>query len=137
MRAECSILGLVEIVDGVAIAAAVREIADSSCRSHPRSVVAASCLLHASRARERYWESGSHGLWGLLSPTRPWEVIGFEELLSELIAMARMLRPPPRINTGQCYADLWAVPCLVIAKQVKSTWELTYPHLSERAGADA
>ena len=27
------------------------------------------------------------------SPTRPWEVIGFEELLSELIAMARMLRP--------------------------------------------
>ena len=28
-----------------------------------------------------------------LSPTRPWEVIGFEELLSELIARARMLRP--------------------------------------------
>ena len=34
MRAESSILGLVEIVGGVAIAAAVREIADSSCRSH-------------------------------------------------------------------------------------------------------
>ena len=27
------------------------------------------------------------------SPTRPLEVIDFEELLSELIAMARMLRP--------------------------------------------
>ena len=50
MRAESSILGLNEIVGGVAIAAAVREIADSSC------------LLHASRARERCWEPGSHGL---------------------------------------------------------------------------
>ena len=27
------------------------------------------------------------------SPTRPWQVIGFEELLSELIARARLLRP--------------------------------------------
>ena len=35
---------------------AVREIADSSCRSHLRSVMAPSCLLHASRARERCWE---------------------------------------------------------------------------------
>ena len=46
MRAESSILEMVEIVGGVAIAAAVREIADSSCRSHLRSVLAASCLLH-------------------------------------------------------------------------------------------
>ena len=60
MRAESSILGLVEIVGGVAIAAAVREIADSSC--HLRSVMAPSSLLHASRARERCWEPGSHGL---------------------------------------------------------------------------
>ena len=29
----------------------------------------------------------------IASPTRPWEVIGFEELLSEFIARARMLRP--------------------------------------------
>ena len=62
MRAESSILGLVEIVGGVAIAAAVREIADSSCRSHLRSVMALSCLLHALRARGRCWEPGSHGL---------------------------------------------------------------------------
>ena len=55
MRAESSILGLVEIVGGVAIAAAVREIVDSSCcRSHLRSVMALSCLLHASRAREAW-----------------------------------------------------------------------------------
>ena len=55
MRAESSILGLVEIVGGVAIAAAVREIADLS-------VMTPSCLLHASRARERCWKPGSHGL---------------------------------------------------------------------------
>ena len=42
MRAESSILGLVEIVGGVAISAGVREIADSSCRSHLRSVMAPS-----------------------------------------------------------------------------------------------
>ena len=62
MRAESSILGLVEIVGGVAIAAAVREIANSSCRSHLGSVMAPSSLLHASRARERCWEPGSLGL---------------------------------------------------------------------------
>ena len=62
MHAESSILGLVEIVGGVAIAAAVRETAVSSCRSHLRSVMAPICLLHASRSRERYWKPGSHGL---------------------------------------------------------------------------
>ena len=62
MRAESSILGLVETVGGVAIAAAVREVADSSCRPHLRSVMAPSCFLHASRARERRWEPGSHDL---------------------------------------------------------------------------
>ena len=62
MGAEFSILVLVEIVGGVAIAAAVREIAYSSCPSYLRSVMAPSCLLHASRARERCWESGSYGL---------------------------------------------------------------------------
>ena len=45
MRAESSALGLVEIVGGVAIAVAVREIADSSCRSHLRSVMAPSSQL--------------------------------------------------------------------------------------------
>ncbi len=46
MRAESSILELVEMANGVVIVAAVREIANSSCCSHLRSVVAASCLLH-------------------------------------------------------------------------------------------
>ena len=49
-RAESSILGIVEIVGGVAIATAVREIANSSCRSHLRSVM----------AHERYCVVGSY-----------------------------------------------------------------------------
>ena len=63
MRAESSILGLVEIVGGVAIAAAVREIADSSCRSQLGSVMAPSCLLHASRALGRSPNSQAKGSW--------------------------------------------------------------------------
>ena len=84
MRAESSILELVETADGVAIAAPVREIADSGCRSHLRSVAAPSCLVYGARQ-----------LWPVrLSSTRSQEVIDFEELLSELIMMARrMLRP--------------------------------------------
>ena len=54
MRAESSILELVEMVSGMANAAAFREIYDSSCRSHLRSVVAPTCT--ASRAREGSWE---------------------------------------------------------------------------------
>ena len=40
MLAESSILELVDTADGVAIAAPVREIADSSCCLHLRSVAA-------------------------------------------------------------------------------------------------
>ena len=83
---------LVETADGVAIAAPIREIADSSCRSHLGSVMAPSCLLHGLTCmRSQY---GARQLWPVrFSPTRPQEVIDFEELLSELIAMARKLRP--------------------------------------------
>ena len=92
MRAESSILELVEIADGVAIAAPVREIADSSCRSHLSSVAAPSCLLHGlTCTRSQY---GARQLGPVrLSPARPQEFIDFEELFSEHIAMARMLRP--------------------------------------------
>ena len=87
IRAESSILELVETADGVAIAAPVREIG-----SQLRSVAAPSCLLHGlTCTRSQY---GARQLWPVrLSPTRPQEVIDFEELLSELITMARMLRP--------------------------------------------
>ena len=64
MRAESSLLELIETADGVAIAAPFREIA-----------VWCQAAIWPVR----------HG------PTRPQEVIDFEELLSELITMARML----------------------------------------------
>ena len=93
MRAESSILELVETADGVAIAAPVREIADSSCRSHLWSVAAPSCLLYGLPCtRSQY---GARQLWPMrLSPTRPQEVIDFEELLSEVITMAHGCSAP-------------------------------------------
>ena len=52
-----------------------------------------------------------------LSPTRPQEVIDFEKLLSELITMARMLRPhlgSKLVGALLTYGVLYAgVPCLV------------------------
>ena len=110
MRAESSILELVETADGVAIAAPIREIADSSCPSHLRPVAAPSCLLHGLTCTRS--EYGARQLWPVrLSPTRPQEFIDFEDLLSELITMARMLRPHlgSRLDTGQCSADLWGM----------------------------
>ena len=80
------------------------------------------------------------------SPTRPWEVIGFEELLSEHIARARMLRPhlgsrlvSAMLTYGvRCRAPSCEERCgRMIANPVKSTCTSTTPQLSERAGADA
>ena len=62
-----------------------------------------------------------------LSLTRPQEVIDFEELLSELITMARMLRPhlgSRLVRALLTYGVYAGVPCLVrsdAAYQVKST----------------
>ena len=49
------------------------------------------------------------------SPTRPQEVIDLEELLSELIARARMLRPHlgSRLVSASLACGYAAVPCLV------------------------
>ena len=80
------------------------------------------------------------------SPTRPWELIGFEELLSEFIARARMLRPHlgsrlastllargVRSRTLSCEERCGRM----IANPVKSTCTSVTPQLSERAGVDA
>ena len=96
MRAESGTLGLVEIVGGVAIAAAVREIGHGS-QLPPARVTCSRTLLGA-------WQP-----WPVKpSPTRPQEVIGFEELLSELIARARMFRPylGSRCAYNRCTARL-------------------------------
>ena len=106
---------MVEITDGEAIVAPVSEIADSSCRPHLRSVAAPSCLLHGLMCAISQY--GARQLWPVRrNPTRPQEVIDFEELLSELITMARMLRPHlgsrlvGALLTSMGYAG---VPCLV------------------------
>ena len=145
MRAESSILGLVEIVGGVAIAAAVREIADSSCRSRPQ--IGHGSQLPPARVTRSRTLLGAWQPWPVRpSLTRPWEVIGFEELLSELIASARMLRP--HIGSRLVSAMLTygvrsrTLSCeerfvRMIANPVKSTCTSTTPQLSERAGGDA
>ena len=92
MRPESSTFELRELASGVAIAASVSEISDSSCRSDLRSVKASQqppARIPCSRTL-----LGAKQSWPAKpSLTRPQEVIGFEELLSELIARGRMLRP--------------------------------------------
>ena len=90
---------------------------------------------------------GAWQLWPVRpSPTQPWEVVGFEELLSEFIARARMLRPhlgSRLVSTLlACGVRCRTLPCeercgRTIANPVKSTCPSTIPQLSERAGADA
>ena len=79
-----------EVASGMAIAASVSEIYVSSCRSDLGSVKASQrppARVTCSRTL-----LGAKQPWPVrLSPTRPQEVLGFEELLSELIARARML----------------------------------------------
>ena len=80
------------------------------------------------------------------SPARPQEVLGFEELLSELIARARMLHP--LLGSRLVSARLtFGVHCRILsgeercgrmdANPVKSISTTTTPQFSERAGADA
>ena len=145
MHAESSMLELVETADRVAIAAPVREIADSSCRSHLRSVAAPSCLLHGlTGLRSQY---GARQLRPVrLSPTRPQEVSAFEELLSELITMARMLHTHLGSRLVSALLTYGVRRCTLsceercgrmIAIPAKSTCTSTTPLLSERAGGDA
>ena len=145
MRPEFSIVEFREIASGVAIAASVSEISDSSCRSDLSSVKASQrppARITCSRTL-----LGAKQPWlARPSPTRPQEVLGFEELLSELIARARMLRP--HLGSRLVSAPLtFGVHCSTLsgeercgcmnANPVKSTCTSTTPQLSERAGADA
>ena len=92
MRPESSIVELGELASEVAIAASVSEISDSSCHSDLRSIKATQ--LPPARVTCSRTLLGAKQLWPARpSPTRPQDVLGFEELLSELIARARMLRP--------------------------------------------
>ena len=91
-------------------------------------------------------QDGVQQLWPLrLSPTRPHDDFNFEELLSALTTIARMIRP--HLGSRLVSARLtFGVHCCTLPREercgrrtnpVKSTGvELTTPQLSERAGAD-
>ena len=143
MRPESSIVKLGGIASGVAIAvypltrSLIHVAAQISDRSR-RPI----CLLHASRARDCCWKPGSHGLRGQTQLG----VHSIEELLSELIARERMLRPhlgsrlvstPLTFGVHSCTLSGEERCGRMIANPVKSTCTSTAPQLSERVDADA
>ena len=81
----------------------------------------------------------------MLSPTRPHDDFNFEELLSYLITIARMIRPhlgsrlvSVRLTFGvHCCTLLREERCARRTNPVKSTCTSTTPQLSECADADA
>ena len=116
---EFSTLEYGKVTNGVANAASLYAITDSSCHSGFSSVKVSQQPLPVRH-----------------NATRPKEVLGLEELLSELIARAPMLDapPPPRIER------LVSAPLTfgrMIANSVKSTCTSTTPRLWVRAGDDA
>ena len=105
------------------------------------------CLMHGSCLRTFLAkQDGVQQLWPLrLSLTRPHDDFNFEELLSDLITIARMIRP--HLGSRLLSARLtFRVHCCTLSREercarrtnpVKSTCTSTTPQLSERAGADA
>ena len=91
-------------------------------------------------------QDGVQQLWPLrLSLTRPHNDFNFKELLSDLITIARMIRPhlgsglvSARLTFGvHCCTQFREERCGRRTNPVKSTCTSTTPQLSERAGADA
>ena len=94
-------------------------------------------------------QDGVQQLWPLrLSLTRPHDDFDFEELLSGLITIARMIRPhlgSIPVSATTCRLT-FGVQCCTLSREercgrrtnpAKSTCTSTTPQLSERAGADA
>ena len=91
-------------------------------------------------------QDGVQQLWPLRpSLTRPHDDFNFEELLSDLITIARLIRPhlgsrlfSARLTFGvHCSTLPREERCARRTNPVKSTCTSTTPQLSERAGADA
>ena len=116
----------------------VHLIGHDSCLSHARPHVLENLLGKN--------QDGVQQLWPLrLSLTRPHDAFNFEELLSELFTIARMIRlhlgsklVGARLTFGVCCLTLpHEERCGRRTYPVKSTWTSATPQLSERAGADA
>ena len=112
------------------------------------SVHLPACLMHGFTCLRTFLEKqdGVQQLWPLrLSLTRPHDDFDFEELLSDLITIARMIRP--HFGSRLVSARLtFGVHCCTLSREercgrrtnpVKSTCTSTTPQLSERAGTDA
>ena len=106
------------------------------------------CLMHAFTCLRTFWahQDGVQQLLPLkLILTRPHDDFNFEELLSDLTTIARMIRPhlgsilvSARLTFGvHCCTLSREERCGRRTKPVKSTCTSTTPQLSERAGADA
>ena len=106
------------------------------------------CLMHGFTCLRTFLakQDGVQQLWPLrLSLTRPHDGFNFEELLSDLITIARMIRPhlgsrlvSARLTFGvHCCTLPGEERCARRTNPVKSTCTSTTPQLSERAGADA
>ena len=105
------------------------------------------CLMHGSCLRTFLAkQDGVQQLWPLrLRLTRPHDDFNFEELLSGLTTIARMIRPhlgsrlvSARLTFGVHFCTLSREErCARRTNPVKSTCTSTTPQLSERAGADA
>ena len=106
------------------------------------------CLMHGFTCLRTFLakQDGVQQLWPLrLSLTRPHDDFNFEELLSDLTTIARMIRPhlgsrlvSVRLTFGvHCCTLPREERCARRANPVKSTCTSTTPQLSERAGADA
>ena len=106
------------------------------------------CLMHGFTCLRTFLaqQDEVQQVWRLrLSLTRPHDVVNFEELLSDLITIARMIRPhlgsrlvSARLTFGvHCSTLLCEERCGRRTNPVKSTCTSTTPQLSERAGADA
>ena len=130
----------------MAIAAPVLEITGSNLPIRPASLPA--CLMHGFTCLRTFLskQDGVQQLWPLRpSLTRPHDDFNFEELLSDLTTIVRMIRP--HLGSRLVSARLtFGVHCCTLPREercarrtnpVKSTCTSTTPQLSERAGADA
>ena len=126
----------------------------SSSRDHwfeiaQLSVSTLACLMHCFTSLIIFLtkQDGVQQLQPLkLSPTRPYyDDFNFEELLSDLTMIARMIHPHLRSRLVSARLTFGMHCCTLSRKErygrrtnpVKSTCTSTTPQLSERAGADA
>ena len=101
------------------------------------------CLMHVFTCLRIFLakQDGVQQLWPLrLSPTRPHDDFNFEELLSDLITTARMIRPHLGSRLVSDRPTFGVLSCTLPREERyarRTNPVKTTPQLSERANADA